>query len=320
MYGDDSFDPYIHYIINTTRKHNKDNISRTKAYQNFYLENPEIKWAFLASMVSRNAGWNMTDLHLQPFKKILGKKERDQLFMTYERANWLIFSDAFPQLLVYNLSKQAEKPLFHLLKKFHVSSFMIEQWILFWERQERDKLMIALIINEQNVIQGPVVKQSYFQYHVFKQLPYIMQNFLRLNAVLFPTSSSEVFGSYVHGFTNISKRIGLGVRLANILYSPNVYDKSLYFAKTQEHTGSRRDYEPYLPAHYPYAPMLRVLYPVIKHQDNIRKDWWKTGGIPSKWWQTPKETSLEDMKKTYYRKRDLLFGYYYMKYAMRPDW
>ncbi|MFD2630654.1 DUF2515 family protein [Oceanobacillus kapialis] len=318
MYGDESVHSYIHYIINTTRKHNKDNISRTKAYLSFYLENPEIKWAFLASMVSRNAGWNMTDLHLQPFKKMLGEEERNQLFMTYERANWLIFSDAFPQLLVYKLSKELKTPLFHLLKKFHVSVFMENQWKLFWKKREQDKLMTALIINEQNVIQGPVVKQAYFQYHVFNRLPYMMQNFLRMNAVLFPTKSNHLYGAYVQGFTNVSKRIALGVRLANILYSPNVYDKSLNFAITQEHTGSRKDFEPFLSLHYPYSPMLRGLYPVIKHQDNIRKDWWKTGGFRNRWWGQPKQISLEDMKTAYYRKRDMLFAYYYIKNAISP--
>ncbi|WP_042223620.1 DUF2515 family protein [Oceanobacillus manasiensis] len=320
MYGKESLDSYIHYIINTTNKHNKDNITRTKAYLNFYMDCPEIKWAFLASMVSRNAGWNMTDLHLPPFKKMLGREERNQLFMTYERANWLIFSDAFPQLLVYKLSKQIGKPMFHLLKWLHVSKFMVNQWKLFWKRQEQNRLMLSLIINEQNVIQGPVVKHTYFQYHVFKQLPYMMQNFLRLNAVLLPTSNTEIYGASVQGFTNITKRIRLGVQLANILYTPNVYDKFLLFAKTQEHTGSRKDYETFFDSHYSHAPILRVLYPVIKHQDNIREDWWKIGGVPSKWWHEPKVTALEDMKKTYYRKRDLLYGYYYMKYAIKPDW
>lgn len=46
-----------------TDKCNLDNISRTNAYLRYYNKNQEIQWAFLASQVSRNAGWNMCDLN-----------------------------------------------------------------------------------------------------------------------------------------------------------------------------------------------------------------------------------------------------------------
>ncbi|GAA3327359.1 hypothetical protein GCM10020331_066980 [Ectobacillus funiculus] len=48
---------------------NRDNISRTHAYKEYYLRNCEIRWSFLASMVSRNAGWNMTDLEGKYYPK-----------------------------------------------------------------------------------------------------------------------------------------------------------------------------------------------------------------------------------------------------------
>ncbi len=159
-------DEHLHYILSETKKHNADNISRTKAYQNFYMQYPEMKWALLASMVSRNAGWNMTDLHLSPFRKILSTKQRNRLFMTYERANWLIFSDAYPQLLTYALSIHYNQPLFHLLSRFRVSRFMKKEWDYFWKHSDRNRLMTALIINEQNVIHSPVIKQDYFQYRI----------------------------------------------------------------------------------------------------------------------------------------------------------
>lgn len=83
--------------INTlTEKWNKDNISRTKAYEYYYSIHPEIKWAFLAGMVSRNAGWNMCDLEGKWMPKIVSPRFQHVLFITYERANWLIFHDAYP--------------------------------------------------------------------------------------------------------------------------------------------------------------------------------------------------------------------------------
>lgn len=93
-------------IKKTTDKLNIDNISRTQAYATFYHRYPEVKWAFLASMVSRNAGWNMCDLQGKNMKKALSKQTRDLLFLTYERANWLIFKDVFPQLLLYAVSRK----------------------------------------------------------------------------------------------------------------------------------------------------------------------------------------------------------------------
>ncbi len=49
-------------IERQTKAKNADNISRTNAYKSFYDRHPEIKWSLLASFVSRNAGWSMTDL------------------------------------------------------------------------------------------------------------------------------------------------------------------------------------------------------------------------------------------------------------------
>lgn len=82
MYTGSDIHAYLHYITNKTSVHNRDNITRTNAYFTFYRKFPEIKWAFLASMVSRNAGWNMTDLCMTPFRYLLGKRERERLFMT----------------------------------------------------------------------------------------------------------------------------------------------------------------------------------------------------------------------------------------------
>ncbi|WP_260842090.1 DUF2515 domain-containing protein [Siminovitchia fortis] len=84
-----------YFIINRIRQEefrgNKDNISRTKCYQRFFLENPEIAWSFLASMVSRNTGWNMGDLYGEIIPEILDEKTRKRLFLSLERANWIIF-------------------------------------------------------------------------------------------------------------------------------------------------------------------------------------------------------------------------------------
>ncbi|MFD1360530.1 DUF2515 family protein [Lentibacillus salinarum] len=304
---------YLHYIISETNKYNADNISRTKAYQNFYMAFPEIKWAFLASMVSRNAGWNMTDLWLLPFRKILSASQRKLLFMTYERANWLIFSDAYPQLMVYQLSLHSDKPLFHLLPDLYVSRYMQKEWAFFWEHQDTQRLVLALIINEQNVIHRPVIKQDYFKYRVFLRPSYLLQDILLLNAVLLPTRTKRLYGAFVHDFTDIDKRIALGKQLAAIMFHPRVYRPLLAFARTVEHTGSRQDYERFLGRHTEKAPLLRTVYPVITHQDNIRKDWYKKGGIRQKWLKNNSVNPDPRIKKTFYNRRKLMYAYAHLK-------
>lgn len=52
----------VQQITARTKEKNENNVTRTAAYLDFYKRHPEIHWAFLGHMVSRNGGWNMTDL------------------------------------------------------------------------------------------------------------------------------------------------------------------------------------------------------------------------------------------------------------------
>lgn len=61
----------IERIQQQTRDWNGDNFSRTSAYLTFYQKRPEVQWALLAHLVSRNAGWNMTDLRGEFLPRLL---------------------------------------------------------------------------------------------------------------------------------------------------------------------------------------------------------------------------------------------------------
>ncbi|MCM3163062.1 DUF2515 domain-containing protein [Metabacillus litoralis] len=262
-------------ILQITKTKNIDNISRTKAYEEFYFKHPEIKWSFLASMVSRNAGWSMTDLQGRWFRKALNQEKRSLLFMTYERANWTIFYDAFPQLLIYQLSKKINKPLFHLLSHFQVSKFMEKEWWLFWEERQKDRLMTALIINEQNVIHHPVIMNETYRRLVFKSASYKFQDLFHFSTVIFPTLHGKLFGFSVYNFEKLTNRIELGKRLGWLLFDSGMYQHFVNFARTVPHTGSRYDYEKYFAdKRKRETPLLRTAYPIIPHTlDGFRKDW-----------------------------------------------
>ena len=75
---------------------------------------------FLASMVSRNAGWNMTDLEGRYYATVLPQTVKNICF-NLRRSKLDYFLDAFPQLLLYEESKRRQIPLFHLLQYFNVS-------------------------------------------------------------------------------------------------------------------------------------------------------------------------------------------------------
>jgi Protein of unknown function (DUF2515) len=273
----------INRIRLITDKCNFDNISRTKAYLHYYNKHKEIQWAFLASQVSRNAGWNMCDLNGTWLPQVVSQEKRQQIFLTYEKANWLIFHDAYPQLLLYEYSTKKNLPMFHLLKFFQVSSFMEEEWNFYWENKNKKRLMNSLIINEQNVIQQPVIENTTIKHHVFHYLPYLFQDFFHFNAVLFPTLQGTLYGASVSNFTSLSERIKLGNTLASLLFKPNLYQEFYDFARKIEHTGSRSDYEKYI---YPNltntTPILRAAYPVVRHQYILRNDWFKKN-IKKKW-------------------------------------
>lgn len=49
-------------IRRKTAASNADNLDRTSTYLTFFHKHPEVHWSLLAHLVSRNAGWSMTDL------------------------------------------------------------------------------------------------------------------------------------------------------------------------------------------------------------------------------------------------------------------
>ncbi|WP_205003180.1 DUF2515 family protein [Scopulibacillus daqui] len=277
----------IGYIRKKTDEYNLDNISRTKAYIHYYLGNPEIDWSLLASMVSRNAGWNMTDLALRPMKQILKAKDRFILFHTYERPNWLIFSDAFPQLLIYQFSKQKNRPYFHLLKAFNVSVFMEKEWETFWLTRDRGRLCTSQIVNEQQVIEKPVIRQNYLKNKVFNRMFFKFQEWLHQTSVIFPTMNGALYGFSVSRFTHVENRIELGKQLAWLLFESPVCQDIRQFALNVEPTGSRSDYGRFQKEPEMDDACLRHFYNPVKHHLSTMDDWF-TGEVNDKWYGRPK--------------------------------
>lgn len=298
----------IRYVIRKTKQNNIDNIARTKAYLRYYVRHQEIWWSLLASLVSRNAGWNMTDLCNPIYRELLKRKDRKLLFLSYERPNWLIFHDAYPQLLLYELSKKHQRNLFHLLKYFHISSFMQQEWSYFFEHRDVERLTKALIINEQFVIQKPVIEHPLFSKHVFQTLKYHLQEWLQFSFVIFPTLSGKLYGIVVKDFPYVESRITLGKQLMRLLFKMEESSNIQSFALRAEITSSRNDYEKYLGFDtYTHNPLLRRALPVVKYHRRQMKDWSKrVTNIHSLFADVPLPNNI-DLTNWYKKKQKQLF-------------
>lgn len=248
----------VRSIRRLTGEANRNNVTRTAAYWAFYREYPEIHWAFLAHMVSRNGGWSMTDLAGDLMPRLLSGEERRYIFGFLERSNALIFHDAYPQLLLYRESRLAGKPLFHLLPQLGVSRFMRPVWERFWSNPEPAPLTICLIMNEQHYIESRVVQHPYFRRHVLEKPTFRFQALLQETQVVFPyrritgeetggRSPWRLSGLTLEHFSDLHERIEVGKALYAILFgNPIICDGVHAFAAAHPHTGSRADYHPSL--------------------------------------------------------------------------
>ncbi|GAA0422280.1 MAG: DUF2515 family protein [Bacillota bacterium] len=238
----------IQQIKAKTSKLNKNNVTRTKAYYQFYCVYPEIHWALLGHLVSRNGGWNMTDLKGDLLPRLMTEAEREHFFLFLERGNWLIFQDVFPQCLLYQHSLINQKNLFYLLPYLNVSVFMEAIWNDFWKFRDCRKLAIAMVINEQNYLENRVVLNKQFQETVLHTIEFKLYDALRFNHIIFPklsevTGRPRIIGETLYQFADLHKRIMIGIRLYDLLFQRKpVLQAILQWASKHPHTGSRSDY------------------------------------------------------------------------------
>ncbi|TCN27122.1 uncharacterized protein DUF2515 [Mesobacillus foraminis] len=305
---------------------NQNNVTRTKAYLDFYNACPEIHWALLAHMVSRNGGWNMTDLKGELLTRLMSQKEQKSFFLFLERANWLIFQDAYPQLLIYQAGLQRKKNLSRLLPHLNISSFMKVLWNHFWQTRDSALLTHALIVNEQNYVETRVVNHPEFQKNVLGSLEFKLQDYLSMNHILFPylkNNATKLSGQTVHQFESLLERIGIGKRLYTLLFSDeDRLHGTIRWANKYPHTGSRKDYWPHLfnfihegkpgvlllprlvschllPGFSKfYSPKLEFAWKEQEHKEAESGDWYKNWKIIYHLASSAEETT-GDIKKDY---------------------
>lgn len=240
-------------IREQTARLNRNNVTRTQAYLHFYQEHKEIHWALLAHLVSRNGGWNMTDLRGEWLPYLMDESSIQSYFWFLERCNWLIFHDAYAQLLLYAEMKRTKSDLTSLLAPLGVSTFMRGFWQAFLTAQDSAQLTKALIVNEQQYIEQRVVQKPITVHRIFSTLAFFAQSWFSLTQILFPYKEHptdkrlQLVGMTSHDFPSLTARIAIGKGLYELLYKNTVRLNSIcQFVFRIPHTGSRADYWPHL--------------------------------------------------------------------------
>ena len=163
---------------------------------------------------------------------------------------------------------------------------MEKEWERFWKHRNERRLAYALIINEQHIIERPVIEKRFF---VFHSILFLLQDWLHHCKVLFPTCYGDLYGFSVSHFQDVDARIHLGKKLYELLFSPQLFSYFYQFISETEPSGSRYDYGQYSHAvKRGCSPMLRQVYPIIAHQPTITDQWDKRCKVKSKWFRKPK--------------------------------
>lgn len=314
-----------------TAQENVNNLTRTAAYLRMYLAHPELHWALLAHLVSRNGGWNMTDLRGDVVRPVLTKEVSLRYFAFLERCNYLIFHDAYPQLLLYEESKKRGTPLFDLLPGLGVSIFMRTAWETFWEERKPGPLVTAQIVNEQSYIERRVVQSPAYG-EIFSEPSFCAQSLFHLVSVFFPAQGASggavrLYGNRVRDFTSLTERIAVGKSLYALLFPRTTIRRSdeptddaaavaavssgpvaefLHFAKGVPHTGSRADYLPDFFSRHPqsgrlYSPTLQEAWPDAAPAPVESGDW--CSDLTALQWIAPSEPPWHPELTESYRKR-----------------
>ncbi|WP_173106477.1 DUF2515 family protein [Bacillus sp. KH172YL63] len=288
---------------------NRDNVTRTTFYLSFFNKHPDIHWAFLAHMVSRNAGYHMTDIRSRLLSAFLTEREQADLFSFLDLCNAAIFRDAFPQLLLYEKWKETGRTFFHLLRKFHVSAFMRTVWDRFLSNGNQSMLTVAMIMNEQHMVENRILLQPEVNFGVEKW-KFLLQDRLEFASILFPHGERHPLSLAGHGvshFEQVHRRILLGKRLYQILFHQSVYPSALSFANHHVHTGSRSDYWPHIYTSHDtpsrlYSPFLRDVWDESALISVPTSDWFTDQTIdvmmPLSSLPTPRHFSMSKKWKT----------------------
>src|SRR5688572_9480024 len=134
-------------LLEELPERNRDNVARTASYLELYAYTvanpPDLPWLLMAHLVSRNAGYWMSDLAARIERKPEEAAGAENLFLLLERANFLIFHDAWYHVLQHLRGREPAAG--------RMPRFMREAWDRYESDPSREReLVFDLVTNEQN--------------------------------------------------------------------------------------------------------------------------------------------------------------------------
>jgi hypothetical protein len=258
-------------LLGELRERNVDNVARTESYLELYAltreRPPELPWLLMAHLVSRNAGYLMCDLALAIDRAdgVFRRDALEEMFLFLERANYLIFLDAWDHVVRHLLGDSQAGG--------GASRFMRDAWARYEAALarglvpalERD-LVFDLVQNEQTLIEHNVVHEPEFARA--RAVVHFIEASGKERPMALPLTDARI---KVGGFLRLEQRIDTGRRIFDeVLRDPGrraaIYD----WARVRPHTGSRAV------AGGRETPHLRDLWPVRR----VRALWSKIHAAP----------------------------------------
>jgi hypothetical protein len=217
---------------------NVDNVARTESYLELYAfaraRGVELPWLLMAHLVSRHAGVLMTDVAFDEGFSVFVPEARTEVFLLLERANFLIFHDAWRHVLAHLMGTTAAlgPP---------IPVFMRRAWRAHEAARASDapaellerKLVHDLVTNEQNLIGAHVLGRPRFARAL--AIVGFFEAMRRDRAVASPVAGRPV---KVGGFALLDRRIDAGMRIfAEALARRGDREALLAWALAHPHTG-----------------------------------------------------------------------------------
>jgi hypothetical protein len=215
---------------------NRDNVARTASYLELYAwtreHGCELPWVLMAHLVSRNAGYQMSDLarHLARDAEPYQRDAMRWLFVLLERGNYLIFWDAWHHVL-HALAGRAAA-----LESPRTPRFMIDAWARHAAAPDERTLVLDLVHNEQNLIERRAVHHA--ELAQGRRAIELIEQSGRERPLLFPAADAPEIK--VGGFSRLERRIAAGTRIFDEVIADRARRDAMFaWAMANPHTGSR---------------------------------------------------------------------------------
>ncbi|MBA3542700.1 MAG: DUF2515 family protein [Deltaproteobacteria bacterium] len=251
----------LHDFRASLDERNVDNVARTASYLELYAwtrrNPPDLPWIFMAHLVSRNAGYLMTDVARRiaaATDPMLADAMRN-LFVLLERANFLIFHDAWHHVCAHLAGDTAS------LAPPRTPAFMCDAWRRYEAAgapspaRER-ALVLDLVHNEQHLIEHRAVHHPELAPGL--RLLFLIEATGKERPLVFPWPDATPPPEIRAGkFAVVERRIATGTEIFDRVLADHARRAAMFdWARAHPHTGSREVHGG------PAGPGVREVWPV----------------------------------------------------------